>query len=871
MVVTSLFLLLSLVSHDPGDLAPGTGTDTANWIGPVGASIARTFLGGVGVVAFPLVLTLGIAGLQLMRGRGIGLTGAGVAAFLAALVAASVLVHVGSGGGKAFGQPGGGLIGLYVGEVSRALVSSTGSVLVFGSVLLVAIATLTRRPLRVLFGPLFLRLIAALGALPRTIPWPGVLRRVGRLVGIGRGADAAAADPGGDTAGGAAGESGTDTPEGAADAPRRGWRRRAPVIDHGPAPEGSAGDGGAAPEGAPEPGAPAAGTSSRVAPDADADGDAGGEAAPAGAAAAVPASPTAAPATPTAPRAAIPSAPSKGGPRIIESDAMKNPTQLDLIPQGRRVVRPPLPTEYELPDLALLDYEPPRERDIDEDYLRENARRLEEKLADFKVDGEVVEIHPGPVVTTYEFKPAAGVKISRIQNLSDDLTMALAAQRVRIIAPIPGKAVVGIEVPNRHREIVYLREVFASKAFLEAKHKLTLALGKDIVGHPTAANLAKMPHLLVAGATGSGKSVAINAFILSVLFRASPDEVKMIMVDPKMLELTVYQGIPHLLLPVVTDPKEAAVALKWAVCEMERRYRLMSRFGVRNIVGFNKRVEELKKEYEENQAELKRILALEAAGEAARSAADDGAADDEDDGEGAALDGGTLWGGGSTDEEEEGPPEPFPYIVVIVDELADLMMVASKDVETSIARLAQMARACGIHLILATQRPSVDVITGLIKANFPTRLSFQVASKIDSRTILDQKGAEALLGMGDMLFMPPGTSALERNHGAFVSDEEVRRVVEFVKAQRRPEYQMDILKSADDGGQADVEEEPYDEHYDAAVAIVAESRQASISYLQRRLKIGYNRAARIVERMEREGLVGPADGAKPRDVFIDPI
>jgi len=343
----------------------------------------------------------------------------------------------------------------------------------------------------------------------------------------------------------------------------------------------------------------------------------------------------------------------------------------------------------------------------------------------------------------------------------------------------------------------------------------------------------------------------------------------MIMVDPKMLELTVYQGIPHLLLPVVTDPKEAAVALKWAVCEMERRYRLMSRFGVRNIVGFNKRVEELKKEYDENQAELKRILEREAA-EASQGGHDEDG-DEPTAEEGAALDGAALWGGGSTDEEEEGPPEPFPYIVVIVDELADLMMVASKDVETSIARLAQMARACGIHLILATQRPSVDVITGLIKANFPTRLSFQVASKIDSRTILDQKGAEALLGMGDMLFMPPGTSALERNHGAFVGDEEVRRVVDFVKAQRRPEYQMDILKSADDGSQGDVEEEPYDEHYDAAVAIVAESRQASISYLQRRLKIGYNRAARIVERMEREGLVGPADGAKPRDVFIDPI
>ncbi len=530
------------------------------------------------------------------------------------------------------------------------------------------------------------------------------------------------------------------------------------------------------------------------------------------------------------------------GPKIVESEAMLNPTSAKALDQVRLAVEEK-PANYELPDLSLLDYHEPASRDIDAEHLRENAKRLEKTLADFKIQGEVVEIQPGPVVTRYHFRPAPGVQISRIKNRSDDLTMALAADRVRIIAPIPGKSVVGIEVPNENRETVYLREVISSEVFRKAKSKLTIVLGKDIEGNPTVTDLAKAPHLLVAGSTGSGKSVAINAFILSILFRCTPEEVRMIMVDPKMLELTTYQNIPHLLLPVVTDPKEAAQALKWAVMEMERRYRTMKAFGVRNIKGYNERCESICERWNRGGRQEYRKL-LKAGGPSQSE----------------------LF-----EEEELAPPVKLPYLVVIVDELADLMMVASKDVETSIARLAQMARAAGIHLILATQRPSVDVITGLIKANFPARLSFQVASKIDARTILDQKGSESLLGRGDMLFLPPGTSALDRNHGALVEDREVRRVVDFVRAQRPAAYDMDILSAVEDTDADDLDDEPYDEFYDQAIAIVAETRKASISYLQRRLSIGYNRAAKIVERMEREGVIGPSDGSsKQREIYVDP-
>jgi S-DNA-T family DNA segregation ATPase FtsK/SpoIIIE len=463
-----------------------------------------------------------------------------------------------------------------------------------------------------------------------------------------------------------------------------------------------------------------------------------------------------------------------------------------------------------------------------------NSRILEKKLLDYGVEGKVVEVRPGPVITVYEFEPAPGVKVSRIVNLADDLALALSALTIRIVAPIPGKAVVGIEVPNTNRETVYLKEIIDSNPFRGFKSKISFGLGKDIAGEPFVVDLGRMPHLLVAGSTGSGKSVSINAMICSILFKATPEEVRFLMIDPKMLELSDYEGIPHLLLPVVTNPKKAAVALKWLVDEMERRYTVLAEKGVRNIEHYHQRME---KELKEKGKVYKR--------------------------KGDVLEG--------NEEKPMEPMEKVPYIVVVIDELADLMMISSREVEESITRLAQMARAVGIHLILATQRPSVDVLTGIIKANFPARISFQVTSKVDSRTILDTIGAEHLLGSGDMLFLPPGSSKLTRLHGAFVSSAEIKRIVEFWKKQGKPSFDPSILAEVKKEKEAMGEEDQYDEKYDEAVAFVAETGQASISLIQRRFRIGYNRAARIVEKMEVEGVVGPSDGVKPREVLVKKI
>jgi len=507
--------------------------------------------------------------------------------------------------------------------------------------------------------------------------------------------------------------------------------------------------------------------------------------------------------------------------------------------------------EFRTPPFSLLDTPPHSEKKLDRDALTMNARLLEKKLKDYGIDGEVVEICPGPVITMYEYAPAPGIKISRIAGLTDDLTMALQAMSIRIVAPIPGKGVVGIEVPNRDRDMVFLAEIFNCEEFHHNKMKLPLALGKDIAGIPVVTDLAKAPHLLVAGSTGSGKSVSINTMILSLLYMFEPRDVRMIMVDPKMLEFSMYEGIPHLLLPVVTEPKKASLALKWAVNEMERRYLLLSDKGVRNIDSYNKKLAGEAQEQEELNGipddeiieDLEEVIEDEVLGDPIPFVVDDA---------------------------EVLEHKHLPYIVVIVDELADLMMVAGREVEEHIARLAQKARASGIHLILATQRPSVDVITGLIKANLPSRISFQVTSKVDSRTILDCNGAETLLGAGDMLYMPPGTSRLQRIHGAFVSDAEVQRVVDFLKKQGKPVYEKSILemKDTDDKGVTDQDE--LDERWEDALRLVAETRQASISMVQRRLRIGYNRAARIIEMMEREGMVAPSDGtSKPREIYLD--
>jgi len=469
---------------------------------------------------------------------------------------------------------------------------------------------------------------------------------------------------------------------------------------------------------------------------------------------------------------------------------------------------------FQLPSTEFLDEKETIPGSADDENLRMQSKLLEKKLEDFGVRGSVVAVSPGPVITTFEYKPAPGIKINKVVTLSDDLALALRSSSIRIVAPIPGKAAIGIEVPNANREMVNFREVVVSSAFEKSKSKLTLCLGKDIVGNPVVAELDKMPHLLIAGATGTGKSVALNAMICSLLYKARPDEVKIIMVDPKRIELTSYDGIPHLITPVVTSAKKATNALFWAVREMEKRYELLSEMKARNVQQYNQKIEKSRKQGEEELA------------------------------------------------------EKLPYIVVVIDELADLMMLSSRDVEVALTRLAQMARAAGIHLILATQRPSVDVLTGIIKANFPTRLTFQVSSKTDSRTIIDTNGAENLLGNGDMLFMPPGTAKLQRIHGAYISEAELAQITKFLRHQERPEYNEEVTETAAlETAAADGEQE-YDERYDDAVSLIAKTKQASISMIQRHLRIGYNRAARIIETMEKEGIVGPADGAKPRDVLI---
>nr|WP_208399820.1 MULTISPECIES: DNA translocase FtsK [unclassified Dyella] len=499
----------------------------------------------------------------------------------------------------------------------------------------------------------------------------------------------------------------------------------------------------------------------------------------------------------------------------------------------------------ELPPLSLLDEAPPQGPGYSEETLEVLSRQVELKLKDFRIEAKVVGVYPGPVITRFELEPAAGVRGSQVSSLDKDIARGLSVVSVRVVDVIPGKNVIGLEIPNAKKQIVYLSEALRSEKYDQMKSPLALALGKDIAGRPVVADLAKMPHLLVAGTTGSGKSVAVNAMVLSLLYKASHKDVRMIMIDPKMLELSVYEGIPHLLAPVVTDMKEAANALRWCVAEMERRYKLMAAVGVRNLAGFNKKVKDA-----ENAGQPLLDPLFRPNPEMPNLAAE--------------------------------PLEPLPYIVVIIDEFADMMMIVGKKVEELIARLAQKARAAGVHLVLATQRPSVDVITGLIKANIPTRIAFQVSSKIDSRTILDQSGAETLLGHGDMLYLPPGTATPERVHGAFVDDHEVHNVVAWLRAQGAPQYIEGVLEEVqatsdgkfindsglpqdgEEGGDADAQ------LYDKAVRIVTESRRASISGVQRHLRIGYNRAARLIEQMEQDGVVSAPQHNGNREVLAPP-
>ncbi|MBI5695662.1 MAG: DNA translocase FtsK 4TM domain-containing protein [Nitrospirae bacterium] len=529
-------------------------------------------------------------------------------------------------------------------------------------------------------------------------------------------------------------------------------------------------------------------------------------------------------------------APPGAPPEIVETAAKPAPPQ----PQSRLQESLPFTgpdKEYTLPPMSLLVSPPSDRKRVDKGSLIMSSNILEKKIRDFGVDGKVAQVHPGPVVTMYEFEPASGVKVNKVAALADDLALAMRAESVRIVAPLPGKAAVGIEIPNNVREDVFFKEILSSAEFSKSKSPLTLALGKDIYGAPVVSDLAKMPHLLVAGATGSGKSVAVNTMTMSLLMSAKPRDLRMVMVDPKRLELSVYEGIPHLLDAVITEPRRAASALRKVVVVMEERYKLLAGRGVRNIEGYNAKVMEEKAHPRLGE-------------EPARESTPEQAVVNED---------GTL-----------------PYIVVIIDELADLMMVAAKEVEDSIARLAQMARASGIHLVIATQRPSVDVLTGVIKANFPARMSFQVSSKTDSRTILDANGAEALLGKGDMLFMPPGSSKITRIHGSYVTEDEIHAVVAHLKRQARPRYERfaainpPVYDPKKPGAEA-ADEDGRDARYDQAVELVVQAGKASASLLQRRMKIGYPTAARLIEAMEEDGIVGPKkEGGREREVLRKP-
>jgi S-DNA-T family DNA segregation ATPase FtsK/SpoIIIE len=849
----AMALLLALFSFDIDDVGGGPNARTgqiANLLGPIGAHIADMFLAGLGIGSLAVAGIFGWLGYSYLVGRRGRMEKLDVFGAVVGLISLAVLAHVIASPVRFLEHAPGGLLGAWIGEIASSLLSGPGTFLTFGALGVVSLVLLTRKSVFELAGGVWRVCAATAGLIGRTLrhgesdeeaapsrarasvrdddgprikvqpplaPEPEVAKAVKK--------------PRAKLA-----EAPTPVVTEAASEPRiaepRGRAAVAPVVTESH--EGEADDideldddseGTEAEDEAwesdDEDDLADSNEGDEDQEEADKDHDAA----------------------------------ASEGIKIVESAAMRRTRELSPeaieATSASQLVLPTAAAEqkpFVLPTLSMLDYKPPETTTYDRELLKRNAQILETKLLDYKVKGKVVEIHPGPVITMYEFMPAPGVKVSAIANLANDLAMALSAISIRIVAPIPGKNVVGIEIPNATRETVWLKEILSDAGYARAKSKLTLALGKDIVGNPSTMDLAKAPHLLVAGATGAGKSVAINSFVVSLLYKAEPSDVRLIMVDPKMLELSIYEGIPHLLLPVVTDPKQAATALKWAVREMERRYKLMADMGVRNLAGFNQKVVQLLEDPSQRLPERLRLAKLkrEAKGEV--------------DPKGQILDG------------DGKPLEKLPAIVVIIDELADLMMVASKEVEHCIARLAQMARAAGIHLILATQRPSVDVITGLIKANFPTRISFRVASQIDSRTILDHKGAEALLGMGDMLFLPPG-SALQRVHGCYVSEEEVHTVVAHLKEQGSPEYDMGILASDDDegGDDAPVSDGDGDGLYNQAVRIAIEERYISTSRLQRKLKIGYNRAARIIEQMEENGIIGPSDGtSRPREVFIDP-
>ncbi len=789
LIGLAMFLFLSLFSYsprtDPGlfqAFSPSAG-EIRNLGGPVGAYAASALRETLGQGAYFLAALLVLAALRVMGGKGIRPAPWKIPLGLLTLVWISTLFSLLLGDRPALSD-GGGLVGHQTARWLLEALHPAGSYLLLAVLLILSVAALGE--------------ISILEVLRRTgrgagrlfdLAWRGALAGLESLFQASK----ALVDRGRARLRGLAGSLGDRWAQ---------WRRRAE------APPGPSGAGARGQEAAP-----------RIVQHGPPRHAAGGEKRPAEA------SPT---------------------PTIVPPGEGKNPLTRETSSPGggKGPAKPvqaalpfpdPLPEGYRLPPLDLLDDPDTRQAVIDEEGLKESAGILEQKLRDFGVQGRVSEIHPGPIITLFEFEPAKGIKVNRIVNLADDLALAMKAMSVRIVAPIPGKAVVGIEVPNRHRQTVYLKEILADKAFQACSWKIPLALGKDIAGKPVTTDLSRMPHLLIAGATGTGKSVNLHSLILSILFRFTPEEAKFLMIDPKMLELTAYHGIPHLLHPVITDARRASDVLDWAVERMEQRYQLLSEKGVRNIESYNERIDRERAERGEEGLEEEEEEGLE----------------------------------GTEDGELMPEKGKLPYIILVIDEMADLMLVSGRQIEESITRLAQMARAAGIHLLLATQRPSVDVLTGIIKANLPARISFQVSSRTDSRTILDCIGAEKLLGQGDMLFLPPGTSKVRRIHGPFVSEPEIERVANYIKQFGRPRYEKIVFRNKQ--GKETEEEFEFDEKYDEAVRLVAETRQASISMIQRKLRVGYNRAARMIERMEKEGVVGPQEGVKPREVLISSL
>jgi DNA segregation ATPase FtsK/SpoIIIE, S-DNA-T family len=854
----AIFLLIALVSLQAGRLV----------MGPFGRSTASGFYGVAGVCGYALIALAVVAAVRTLVERTPIMPASLVFGALVGVVALAVIAHLAVSGYRVAGHGPGGAIGEHLGEILRAVVGTAGTALLALVGLVVAAVVATPLRMRDVLRALGAVARASAAAVARVVLavasfWGDVFRAMlpererddgDRDDDDDEVDDRDVLEVGDD-------ETGVE-PAIIGRAPRK--RRRALELVAAEPVDLAAGEQGAARDARTLPevvAAPASAAATIVdLPRARRTRFASGTQAPAIADDGLATTLDAAPPL----EADDPVAPAPGAGPVIVEPRFKNADKATMAAKEkaaeaeRQTFIKLGEGDYQLPSIQLLNYDATTANQIDKSAMLELSAKLTQTLENYGVKGDVVAIRPGPVVTMYEFAPAPGTRVNKIVNLTDDLALALEALRVRIVAPIPGKAAVGIEVPNKTREKVFLKEIVADEVFTKGRAKLPIAIGKDIEGAPAVVDLARMPHLLVAGTTGSGKSVAVNAFITSLLYHCSPEDVRMIMVDPKMLELSIYEGIPHLLLPVVTDPKKANLALRWAVEEMDRRYDLLAQMGVRDIGTYNDKIGK----------QLARLEAdkLRAAAEAAARAVED------DIGKATAAD--SPEQADARERIVTSPLHRLPYIVVVIDEFADLMMCAPKEVETSVARIAQKARASGIHLILATQRPSVDVITGLIKANFPSRIAFSVASKIDSRTILDQSGAEALLGAGDMLFSDRG-AAPQRLHGCYVDEDEIQRVVHFLKTQGRPVYNLDILKPRDEDGEGGGDAMPGgaggksdDDMYDKAVYVVTTTRNASISWVQRQLRIGYNRAARLVEEMEKQGVVSPPDHTNKREVMV---